>query len=176
MLEPITSANIAREWAKSQQTLLAYIGSLTYDFREADDLLQETAAQVFEHSDRYDATRPFLPWALGIARNVVLKHRRHAARHQCVIDLEVMQRLADTFDELAPRREQLRHALEHCREKLPYRAGQVCRLRYEGSLNIGEIAKRLGSTAGAIRILLHRTREQLRRCIERQLDSEGVTP
>ncbi|HWL09259.1 MAG TPA: sigma-70 family RNA polymerase sigma factor [Planctomicrobium sp.] len=176
MAHPSTSVNLAREWAKSQQNILAYIGSLTYNVREAEELLQETAANVFEHADRYDPARPFLPWALGIARNVVMKHRRQVARHQCVIDLEAMERLADIFDDLAPQREQLRDALNECREKLPPRSQQICRLRYESDLNMSEIAKRLGSTAGAIRVLLHRIRDQLRQCIEKQIETEGVGP
>jgi len=176
MPDQLISVNLAREWVKSQQNILAYIGSLTYDFREAEELLQETAAQVFEHADRYDPARPFLPWAFGIARNVVLHHRRQAARHHCVIDVEVMSRLAEVFDELAEYREQLRDALEFCREKLPPRSQHLCRLRYEGNLEVGEIARRTGSTAGAVRILLYRIREQLRRCIGQQLEIEGTAP
>jgi len=174
MTEMLTSVNLAREWTKSQQNLLAYIGSLTYDHREAEELLQETAAQVFEHADRYDPARPFLPWAMGIARNVVMKHRRHAARHHCVTDLAAMERLADIFDDLAPRRERLREALNLCRDQLPPRSQQICRLRYEGDLNMDEIAKRLSSTTGAVRTLLHRIRDQLRRCIEKRIETEGV--
>jgi len=174
MSDQTTSVNFAREWAKSQQNILAYIGSLTCDFREAEELLQETAAQAFEHAGRYDGSRPFLPWAIGIARNVVLHHRRHAARHHCVIDPEVMERLEDVFDELSDRRERLRDALNLCREKLPPRSQYVCRMRYESGLHINEIARRVGATAGAVRALLHRIRDQLRQCIDRQIDAEGA--
>lgn len=175
MPDQMTEADLTREWVKSQQNILAYIGSLTCDFREAEELLQETAVLLFQHADRYDAGRPFLPWALGIARNVVLHHRRHIARHYCMVDSEVMEQLAAVFDDLAVRRDRLRESLRYCREKLPSRSQHVCRLRYEGGLNIREIALRLDSTAGAVRIQLHRIRDQLRRCINGRLGVEGTT-
>lgn len=170
----MSSPHLAREWAKSQQSIAAYLSSLVPNFNEAEEFLQETAAQVFEHADRYDSTRPFLPWALGIARNVVLGHRRQAAQRRRLFDDVIMEELAREFEELAEHRAVLCEALAGCQEHLPERHRQLCRLRYEEGCSPQEIAEKIGGSAGRVRTVLHRIREQLRTCVERKVRLEGV--
>lgn len=44
---------------------------------EAEDLAQETFADAYRRSDRLRPDLPFAPWLYGIARFVLLRHRRH---------------------------------------------------------------------------------------------------
>lgn len=167
------SGNLAREWAGAQRNLLAFIGSLVHDFAEAEELLQETAAQIFEHVDRYDETRPFLPYAFGVARNVVLLHQRRSGRHPVLFTSEAIDRLAVAFEEIADEEDALRAALRECRETLPPRSRRLCRLRYEEGLASGEIARRMNSSPGTVRIWLFRIREQLKKCIQQRTSRTG---
>ncbi|MDQ3333124.1 MAG: hypothetical protein M3552_21165, partial [Planctomycetota bacterium] len=63
-------------WTSAHPIVSAYIRASIRDFHRAEDLLQDTAANVAEKYCEYDRTRPFLPWALGFAHNNVLHHLR----------------------------------------------------------------------------------------------------
>ena len=144
------------------------------DFIVAEELLQETAAQVFENIDRFDDSRPFLPWSLGIARNVVLKYRRRIARDRHVFSQGLLDHFAQVVQEMSERQDALVRSLSTCRKRLTPRSQEICRLRYEQNLLPQEIASRLGSTPSAVATVLHRMHEQLRNCIEQYLRAEGL--
>jgi RNA polymerase sigma-70 factor (ECF subfamily) len=170
----MSASNFAREWTRAQQSVLAFIGSLVVDHANAEDLLQETASQAFAQMERYDATRPFLPWVLGVARYVVLEHRRTSARDRHIFDDEIVAQLAEAFEAISNRNDRVYRALAVCRERLSPRSKFVCRLRYEKDLPLLEIAGQLGESVGSVRALLHRARQQLRACIEQALRAEGA--
>lgn len=171
----VSSSDFAREWTKAQHGVLAFIGSLAVDFDDAEDLLQETAAQAFAQIERYDPARPFLPWVFGIARYVVMEHYRKRGRDRHVFDQTIIGQIAEAIEDISDRNDSLYKALAHCREKLPSRSKYVCRLRYDGNLPPQEIAARMGTSSGMVRALLHRVRDQLRRCIEQRLQAEGLS-
>lgn len=171
----VDSTTLAREWVRFQRTILTFIGSLVHNFSEAEELLQETAAQIFSQESGYDPSRPFLPYAFGVARNVVLMHQRRFGRNPVIFDQEAVDRLATAFIELDRNLEcELRvEALRRCYGKLSQQARRLCRLRYEEDLGSEEIAAQTGATAGSVRISLHRIREQLKDCVQRQLLDRG---
>ena len=167
------SREVARQWAKYHGNLSAFVYSLVVNFSEAEELLQETAAEIFEHIDRYDSSRPFLPWAMGIARNVVLNHRRKMARDRHIFDSEALERLTHAFENMADRHDAVRERFATCYHRLSARSREACRLRYEFDQTPEEIAVHLGATVSAICSLLFRSREQLRLCIEEGMRSRG---
>ena len=49
---------------------------------DARDLVQEALLRAFDHRDRYDPTKPFHSWVMGILRNVFVDGmRRYERRH-----------------------------------------------------------------------------------------------
>src|SRR5690606_5163761 len=120
----------------------------------------ETASQAFAQMHKYDAARPFLPWAIGVARNVVAQHRRRMAKDRHVFDHEVVTQLEESFDDLSESDDDVYRALVTCIEKLPSRSRYVCRLRYESNLRSHRIAEQIGATPEVVRGLLHRARHQ----------------
>src|SRR5881392_3298261 len=52
--------------------------SLAHDAATAEDALQETYLAALEHLDRYDESRPVVPWLVGILRMMLLRARRDA--------------------------------------------------------------------------------------------------
>jgi RNA polymerase sigma-70 factor (ECF subfamily) len=170
------TGSFAREWVQSQHAIFSFLVSLVSDFHTAEELLQETASQMFSQMDSYDSSRPFLPWAFGFARRIVFEHHRRSQRDRLIIDTAVATRLAKAFEDVSPQRDSLHRALSECREKLTARSKFVCRLRYEHDLLPQEIARRLGMTSEAVRTALRRIRQELRGCITRQLAAEGRRP
>lgn len=158
-----------RLWTEAQPAVAGYVHACVRDVAAAQDLVQETAIVLLRRFAEYDERRPFLAWALGVARFQVLGFRRDAGRSLVTFDTELFDRFTALWGELAPHLSEEQAALQVCLEKLAQRARQAIHLRYYEGLCSEEIATRLGSRAGAVRVLLQRVREQLRTCIERQL-------
>ena len=78
---------VTRGWTLAQPAVAAFLTSVVRDFRERDDLLQEVAVAVLESFESYDESRPFVPWAIGIARHRVgtwLRSRRRDRLRECI--------------------------------------------------------------------------------------------
>ena len=117
----------------------------------------------------YDASKAFLPWAIGVAKFAILGSRRDYARSRLVFDEVLLERISNTFLEIAPGLREEEAYLDLCLTKLAPKARRMVRLRYFDSLDSREIARVLGTSEVAIRVGLLRIREQLRKCIESQL-------
>jgi RNA polymerase sigma-70 factor (ECF subfamily) len=155
-----------RLWTLAQPTVSAFVTSLVRDFRDRDDVLQETAVAVIESFDRYDPARPFVAWALGIARNQVGLYLRRRGRDRHTFDTEAVEQLAVAFESVAPEGFHQLDYLRDCMQRLEGRARQICELRYSDDLKPAAIAATVGMTANTVAKALQRIRDQLRTCIE----------
>ncbi len=162
-----------RLWTDAQPAVVNYLHALVRDPAAAKDLVQETALVLFRRFGEYDGERPFLAWALGVARLQVLGLQRDGARSFVTFDTELFEKFTEVWAQLAPATSERSAALEVCLERLPARPRQMVRLRYYEELNAEEIAHRLATKGAAVRVALQRIREQLRVCIEQQMRLDG---
>ncbi len=159
---------LARLWTAAQPTVSAFIASIILDFRDRDDVLQDVAVAVVDHFDAYDATRPFLPWALGVARNQVKMYCRTRSRDRHVFDSLAMEAVADAMGELPQESAHIARFLADCYAHLDDRARKLCELRYAHGLTPAAIAAAVDQSANTVAKALQRIRDQLRECIERK--------
>ena len=159
---------VTRGWALAQPAVAAFLTSVVRDFRERDDLLQEVAVAVLESYDRYDESRPFVPWAIGIARQRVgtwLRARRRA--RVSFVSAAGEQRAAAVAAIPADDYRRL-DRLSECLGLLESKARQLCDLRYRDDLKPAAIAPLVGMTANTVAKALQRVRDRLRECIEQE--------
>jgi len=168
-----TDERFARLWTRAQPLVASYVASLVADFHEADDIVQDVAVVLVRKFGEYDESRSFLGWAMGIARNEILQHRRAHARAFLSFDSALTERVAAAFDRLAPELEFRTHALRHCLGKISDRPRQMLSLLYEDSLKPRQIAERLGIAAATVRVMLSKARSSLRTCVERKVALSG---
>jgi RNA polymerase sigma-70 factor (ECF subfamily) len=165
---------LARLWTESQPVVASYILSLVRDFHAAEDILQQVAVVLVREFEKYDPARPFLPWALGIAKNVALKSRREMSKDvSLLLDTELLDQIQVGFEENLGAWTALRQALQTCLQKQHERMREVLRWRYAFDLKPQEVAARMGITSGAVRVMLHRARMALRECIQHRLRAAG---
>lgn len=173
MNEPYHQA--IRYWTLAQPIVSAYVTAVVRDFRDRDDLLQAISVAVLESFASYDPSRPFLGWAMGIAKNQVGTYLRERKRNRLVFDPETVERLAVAFEQLEPDTTRKLEFLEECVAKLPGRARQLCNLRYQNDLKPAAIAPLLGMTPNSVAKSLQRIRDQLRQCVERLVAMDGAS-
>ena len=83
-----------RQWTLAVPAVSAFIASLVRDFQDRDDILQETAVAVLQGYHRYDPSRPFVAWAMGIARLQTLAHLRKKGSDKLVVDSAAVDAIA----------------------------------------------------------------------------------
>lgn len=135
--------------------------SLVRDATAAEDALQETYIAALEHLDRYDASRPLVPWLVGILRVMAMRARRDAARVPDPVRVAAVTGAEREGEEPAERGEdaqRVRAAIEQLEE--PYRSVALLRWRY--GLSPAEIADVRGEPPGTVRSVLSRATARLK--------------
>jgi RNA polymerase sigma-70 factor (ECF subfamily) len=165
-----------RLWTLAQPTVSAFVASLVREIRDRDDILQEVAVAVMESFASYDRARPFVAWAIGVARNQVVLYHRRKARDRIVFDSEAVEQLERAFAEVQPRDVRMLDYLEECVQSLEGRARELCELRYGRNLKPAAIAPRVGMSANGVAKALQRIRELLRACVEEKAILDGIWP
>jgi len=168
-MQPHQAEQFAALWTASQATISSFIRTLIPDYQQADEVLQRVAVTLVRKYDQYDPTRPFAAWAVGVAKYEVLYYRRQRATDKHLFGDDIVESIASRYELLAEDLDPLRDALRQCLEELRGRSKRAVELRYRRGMKSGAIAEEMRLTAGAVRMLLFRVRETLRRCIERNL-------
>ena len=167
------SAYVAGD-ARAFEQLFARLGPRVHafflrSFRDssvADDLLQVTFMKVHKARDQYDQGLRVAPWVFTVAARVRLDELRKRLRLPEDADEEALARADAQAYRDPPPDTDLVDAVRAALEKLPESQRTVIHLhRYEG-MTFPEIAKVLGTTAGAIKLRAFRGYETLRKELE----------
>lgn len=162
--------SFATHWAACYPRLRAYVLLFVSPQHDAEDVIQETALAAAKDFDRYDPTRPFLDWAIGIARNRIREHyQRRDRRKRMVFDSGAVAALEDAYQSMSDDLDEVRDGLDYCLGRLPMRARQLVEYRYLHSLSPREIASNLGITSASVYTRLSQIRSLLRECVNRRL-------
>lgn len=167
--DPDLESRLSTLVLEHQAGLRAFIRMLGVDAWAVDDLAQETFVVAFRRLAELDPTLPAGPWLRGIARNLVLNHRRSVARRERVVHpvlAEVLDLAAGIAEDPASRLhlDDLVGHLRDCLERLPARGRALLAARY-GADDETAAANAAGLNANALRQALFRVRETLRRCV-----------
>lgn len=163
---------LARHWAEAETAIQAYVFSAIGRFHEAEEVVQQVAMTVVRRFDEYDDARPFIAWALWLAKSRIADHYRQQSRARRRLPEEVLDRIAVVLAEQAPERSARQEALEVCLDRLGDKAQRLVRLRYLQEESLEMVAKSIGSTPGSVRVLLSRARRVLAECIQARLARE----
>ncbi|EMB17733.1 sigma-70 family RNA polymerase sigma factor [Rhodopirellula europaea] len=173
MNEDQKRAIFTQYWLEAEPAVSAYVFASIHGFHDAEDVVQRIAQELARRFDEYESGRPFVGWALWLAKSRVIDFYRTQRRSPLVFSDELLGRLADTIAQQADGRSQRREALESCLDELPPRSRRLLDLRYVGESSAADIAQEVGSTSGSVRVLLTRARTALAGCIERRLAMEN---
>ncbi|EMI55680.1 sigma-70 family RNA polymerase sigma factor [Rhodopirellula sallentina] len=175
MLEEDQQVRFTKLWTDAQPTVSRYVSSLVRDQWAVRDIVQNTSLVLLKKFPEYDESRPFLPWAIGLAKFEVLSHHRDTARNRLICDTEFVELYTQKWAEIAPQLGDEAAALRHCIDELNGRPRTIVSLRYVEGQTSNAIASELDLSAANVRTILKRTRETLRRCIRKQIELQGGT-
>ena len=159
-----------------QSDIYAYLVARLLDPTDAADLCQEVFLRCC--SGKVGSLRgvSLRIWLIGVARNVLREHLRRVGRRKEVAWTELCLDLETYIPEPDPLYEDQIDRLPQCLEELGPSARQALDLHYRDSQKITSIAGKLRRSEGAVRLLMHRARQAVRRCLERKASDSKFVP
>lgn len=140
------------------------------DFHHAEDVIQETAKSAIDSFDRYDPSRPFVAWAIVIARQRIAEHLRKQGRRRGIpLSTDAIEALESAYVRLSEDADQRMDALRQCIAKLSERHQRVIELRYGRGMSPDKIAAVIQLSANAVNALVFRARKAIAACIDKQI-------
>jgi RNA polymerase sigma-70 factor (ECF subfamily) len=131
---------------------------------DAEDLTEQTFLQAYRHferAQRESAGRPLRPWLIRIAHNLAANLYRDRSRKPATpIDETTSLAAAHTTEQLVEGRDELSRVLEGVR-LLPDDRREALIMRFALGMDNREIARALGRSDGATKVLIHRAIKQL---------------
>jgi RNA polymerase sigma-70 factor (ECF subfamily) len=174
----VDKAELDREFSDLYRAHLRDVYSYAYyrvgNHHDAEDLTEQTFLQAYRHFDRALAEsdgRPLRPWLIRIAHNLAANlYRDRSRRPQTSIDDTSELRTTHTTEDLVEGREELARVLEGVKE-LPEDRREALIMRFALGMDNREIARAMGRTDGATKVLLHRAIKQLEELLATRQES-----
>jgi RNA polymerase sigma-70 factor (ECF subfamily) len=140
---------------------------------DAEDLTEQTFLQAYRHFERAQREsdgRPLRPWLIRIAHNLAANlYRDRSRRPASPIDDTSELAAAHTTEDLVEGRDELSRVLDGVR-RLPDDRREALIMRFALGMDNREIARAMGRSDGATKVLIHRAIRQL----EDMVDVSGV--
>lgn len=149
---------LTRLWLEAEPSVHAFVFAAVSRVHLAEDVVQQVALTVARRFDEYDGARPFVAWALWLAKSRIADHYRKQGRERLMFSEALMDQLAEVLVQQQSERTARHEALEHCLDKLPEKSRQLLALRYEDDAPIERVADAIEASAGAVRVMLFRIR------------------
>ncbi len=135
---------------------------------DAEDLTEQTFLQAYRHFERAlseSEGRPLRPWLIRIAHNLAANlYRDRSRKPQTNIDAIAEPDAPHTTEDLVEGRDELRRILQGVQE-LPDDRREALIMRFALGMDNKEIARALGRTDGATKVLIHRAIKQLEQMV-----------
>jgi RNA polymerase sigma-70 factor (ECF subfamily) len=139
------------------------------DHHDAEDLTEQTFLQAYRHFERAQQEsngRPLRPWLIRIAHNLAANlYRDRSRKPQTPIDDTTILSAPHTTEDLVEGRDELARILEGIGE-LPDERREALIMRFALGMDNREIARAMGKTDGATKVLLHRAIKQLEEIVK----------
>ena len=166
-------AQLDDEFAELYRSHLRDVYSYSYyrigNHHDAEDLTEQTFLQAYRHFERAQREshgRPLRPWLIRIAHNLAANYYRDRSRRpQTPIDDTDVLTAPHTTEALVEGRDELQRILEGVNE-LPDDRREALIMRFALGMDNREIARAMGRTDGATKVLLHRATRQLEQIVK----------
>lgn len=151
--------------------LLKRLGSLD----QANEVQQEVNVVLCHKASDFQEGTDFMAWAFSVARFQLLAFRKRAIRDRLVFPDDLVAKIDSLDSDLFTSATEQKHrsALGGCIQKLPADQRDLVVRRYAESVSVAALGAELGKSANAVSIMLHRIRQQLLKCIERQVSADA---
>ena len=166
--DPAAKADLDRAFEDLYRAHLRDVYSYAYyrvgNHHDAEDLTEQAFLQAYRHFERARREsngRPLRPWLIRIAHNLASNyHRDRARRPEAALDAIEPPTHPHGTERVAEGREELRQVMTKLDGLADDRRDALI-MRFALGMSNREIARALGRTDGATKVLIHRAIKQL---------------
>jgi RNA polymerase sigma-70 factor, ECF subfamily len=164
---------VDRAFEEVYKTHLRDIYSYAYyrvgNHHDAEDITEQTFLQAYRHFERAvreSDGRPLRPWLIRIAHNLASNYYRDRSRRpESSIDAVEPIAAKHSTEQIVEGRDELRRVIAAV-DHLPGDRREALIMRFALGMDNREIARALGRSDGATKVLLHRAVKQLEEVME----------
>ena len=177
--EDLSKAELDRAFEELYRAHLRDVYSYAYyrvgNHHDAEDLTEQAFLQAYRHFERARREsngRPLRPWLIRIAHNLASNyHRDRARRPEAALDAVEPPSHPHGTEQIVEGREELRLVISRL-DGLPEERREALIMRFALDMSNTEIARAMGKSDGATKVLIHRAIRQLDELMK--TDSEGA--
>jgi len=170
---PESKADLDRAFEDLYRTHLRDVYSYSYyrvgNHHDAEDLTEQAFLQAYRHFERARREsngRPLRPWLIRIAHNLASNyHRDRARRPEAALDAIEQPSHPHATERVVEGREELREVIARL-DELSGDRREALIMRFALGMSNREIARALGRSDGATKVLIHRAIKQLEEQME----------
>jgi RNA polymerase sigma-70 factor (ECF subfamily) len=170
---PKSKIQLDAEFSELYRAHLRDVYSYAYyrvgNHHDAEDLTEQTFLQAYRHFERAQREsdgRPLRPWLIRIAHNLAANLYRDRSRKPATSIEDTYELTAPhTTEELVEGRDELGRVLAGV-QRLPDDRREALIMRFALGMDNREIARAMGRSDGATKVLIHRAIKQLEGLVE----------
>lgn len=168
-----SKARLDADFSELYQAHLRDVYSYAYyrvgNHHDAEDLTEQTFLQAYRHFERAQREshgRPLRPWLIRIAHNLAANlYRDRSRRPASPLDDTSELAASHTTEDLVEGRDELSRVLDGVR-RLPDDRREALIMRFALAMDNREIARAMGRSDGATKVLIHRAIKQLEEMVD----------
>ncbi len=179
MEEVVDKQQLDRDFEELYRAHLRDVYSYSYyrlgNHHDAEDITEQTFLQAYRHFERAQREsqgRPLRPWLIRIAHNLAANHYRDRSRRpQTNLDDASILTSPLGTERVVEEREEVKEVLTGV-SKLPDDRREALIMRFALDMDNREIARALGRSEGATKVLIHRAIKQLEQNLQEESGDE----
>ncbi len=159
-----------------QDALVNYIHYTINDYHRAEDLAQETFLRVFKNASRYEPKASFKSWLYTIATNLSRNEIRNRARRKTYFLEDMVEENEDVYHsefmidtrfqpDILYEKKERQQLIKKALKQLPENQRLALTLVTYQELSYEEISGILNCSVGAVKSLIHRARQNMKKLL-----------
>lgn len=159
-----------------QDALVNYIYYTINDYHRAEDLAQETFLRVFKSASRYEPKASFKSWLYTIATNLSRNEIRNRARRNTYFLEDMVDESEDVYQsefmidtryqpDILYEKKERQQLIKKALKQLPENQRLALTLVTYQEMSYEEIAEILSCSIGAVKSLIHRARQNMKKLL-----------
>ncbi|AQT68479.1 Sigma-K factor [Anaerohalosphaera lusitana] len=156
----------------NQKRIYSYILMLVPNCNDADEIMQEASAVMWQKFDEFEQGTNFGAWAVSIARFEVLNYTRKRKNSHVLFTGDMLDLFAGRAETVSGESDERMKAVQKCLEKLSKKDRRLLQMHYEGGLTIKGIAQSLDRSVQGMYKVMNRIHNSLIKCVRWRLVSE----
>lgn len=154
------------QFVRAHRHLFRFVAALLPDREAAEEVFQDACLKILEKWRDYDPSRPMVPWACGIARNMAMKYYERNRRRMAPLSEVAVAAVSETQHRQAVEVDRRLARLPECLERLTAEQRSLLRQCYAERVTIKAVAEAQQLDAATVYKRLERIRRLLFECIE----------